>query len=118
MVSGHRYRVVSVTGAIVVTTVSLLIANVSPVQSVLTSAVPVFRKLPSTVLTGDAYALALGTTVVVVVASLAPLFKPRPRRILDTILLAQKRVILAGFALATIGYFDYSFRLPRTTWIL
>lgn len=27
-------------------------------------------------------------------------------------------MILAGFALATIGYFDYSYRLPRTTWIL
>ena len=105
-------------GAIVATTLSLLIANAPPVQSILTSTVPVFRRLSPTVLTGDAYTLALGTTLVVVVASLAPLYKPRPWRILDTVLLAQKRVVLAGFALATIGYFDYSFRLPRTTWIL
>ena len=118
MVSGHRYRFVSVGGAIIVTTLSLLLANAPPVQATLTSSVPVFRKLSPVVLAGDAYTLALGTTLVVVVACLAPLFKPRPRRILDTILLAQKRVVLAGFALATIGYFDYSFRLPRTTWIL
>jgi lipopolysaccharide/colanic/teichoic acid biosynthesis glycosyltransferase len=118
MVSGYRYRAMGVGGAIVATTLSLLVANAPPVQSVLTDSIPVFRKLPPVVLSGHAYTLALGTTLVVVVASLAPLYKPRPRRILDTILLAQKRVVLAGFALATIGYFDYSFRLPRTTWIL
>ena len=118
MVSGLRYRAMGVGGAIVVTTLSLLVANAPLVQSTLTGMISVFRRLPATVLTGDAYTLALGTTLVVVVASLAPLYKPRPRRILDTILLAQKRVILAGFALATIGYFDYSFRLPRATWIL
>jgi lipopolysaccharide/colanic/teichoic acid biosynthesis glycosyltransferase len=118
MVFGHRYRFVSVGGAIILTTLSLLLANAPLVQSTLTSSVPVFRKLSPVVLAGDAYTLALGTTLAVVVACLAPLFKPRPRRILDTILLAQKRVVLAGFALATIGYFDYSFRLPRTTWIL
>jgi lipopolysaccharide/colanic/teichoic acid biosynthesis glycosyltransferase len=118
MVSGHRYRFVSVGGAISVTTLSLLVANAPLVQSTLTSSVPVFRKLSPVILEGDAYTLALATTLAVVVACLAPLFKPRPRRILDTILLAQKRVMLAGFALATIGYFDYSFRLPRPTWIL
>jgi lipopolysaccharide/colanic/teichoic acid biosynthesis glycosyltransferase len=105
-------------GAIILATLSLLVANAPPVQSILTSTIPVFQKLPPVVLSGHAYTLALGTTLIVVVASLAPLYKPRPRRILDTILLAQKRVVLAGFALATIGYFDYSFRLPRTTWIL
>jgi len=42
-------------------------------------------------------------------------FKPRPRRILDTILLTQKRVLLAMVALAALGYYNYSFRLPRST---
>ena len=117
MVSGHRYRLVSVGGAIVATTISLLVANAPLTQSILTSTVPVLRRLPAVVLTGDAYALALGTTLAVVIVSLTPLFKPRPRRVLDTILLAQKRIVVAGLALAAIGYFDYTYRLPRATLI-
>jgi lipopolysaccharide/colanic/teichoic acid biosynthesis glycosyltransferase len=47
-----------------------------------------------------------------------PLFKPRPRRILDTLLVTQKRVLLAMVGLAALGYFDYSYRLPRPTLLL
>ncbi len=51
-------------------------------------------------------------------ASLVPLFKPRLRRILDIIFVTEKRVLTACFALATIGYFDYTYRLPRSTLIV
>ena len=118
MVSGHRYRFMSIGGAIVATTVSLLVANAPLTQSILTSTVPVLRRLPAVILTGNAYTLALGTTLAIVVTCFTPLFKPRPRRVLDTILLAQKRVVVAGLALAAIGYFDYTYRLPRATLIL
>jgi lipopolysaccharide/colanic/teichoic acid biosynthesis glycosyltransferase len=37
---------------------------------------------------------------------------------LDTALLVQQRVVVAGFALAAIGYFDYTFALPRLTLVL
>ncbi|WP_158055626.1 sugar transferase [Halorussus halophilus] len=118
MVSGHRYRITSVAGTVGVTTLSLLVANTPAVQSTLTTLVPVFRRLPATSLYGDSYVLALATTLFVVCASLVPLFKPRPRRILDAILITHKRVVLAGVALAAIGYFDYTYRLPRSTLVL
>ncbi|WP_368408091.1 sugar transferase [Halorussus pelagicus] len=78
---------------------------------------PTLRQLPVDVLVGEELILAVATTVVVVVGSFAPLFKPQPRRILDMILLVQKRVVLAGLVLAAVGYFDYTYRLPRTTLI-
>jgi hypothetical protein len=68
-----------------------------------------------TVLANSELWLVLGTTLIVMLGSLAPLFKPRPRRILDTIALVQQRLFIAMFVLATIGYFDWSTRLPRPT---
>jgi len=114
MVSGYRYRVVSFVGTLLGATLAVLVANHPVVQSSM-AVVPVFRRLPEVVLTGDQLVLAVLTTGVIVTASLLPLFKPRPRRILDTVLLAQKQVLVAGLALATVGYFDYTYRLPRST---
>jgi exopolysaccharide biosynthesis polyprenyl glycosylphosphotransferase len=118
MVSGYRYRVLSVVGAAAIVALAVRLVNAATVQGLFTAVIPVFRRLPATVLTGEKFAIALATTVTVVVFSLIPLFKPRPRRILDTILLTQKRVAIAGLALATIGYFDYTSRLPRSTLVL
>ncbi|UPW01286.1 sugar transferase [Halorussus gelatinilyticus] len=118
MVSGFRYRVVSVVGAAFIAAIAVLMANASSLQTLFTTAVPVFRRLPPTVLTGNKLTLVVVTTTLVVVGSLMPLFKPRPRRILDTILLAQRRTVTACLALATIGYFDYTYRLPRSTLVL
>ncbi len=118
MVSGLRYRVVSVVCTAFIAVLAVLLANVPFLQALFTTAVPVFRRLPATVLTGNKLALVVVTTTLVVVGSLVPLFKPRPRRILDTILLAQRRVVTACLALATIGYFDYTYRLPRSTLVL
>jgi lipopolysaccharide/colanic/teichoic acid biosynthesis glycosyltransferase len=55
---------------------------------------------------------------VVVLGATAPLLKPRPRRVLDTLAVAEKRVFVAVVALAAVGYFDYTYRLPRTTLLL
>ncbi len=59
-----------------------------------------------------------GTALVIVLGSMWPLFNPRPRRILDTLLMTQKRVLLAMVGLAALGYFDYSYRLPRPRLLL
>lgn len=118
MVSGHRYRVASVGGTLVLAVVSMLVANARVVQSTFTELVPVFNRLKADVLVGGELEARLAATVLVVALSLAPLYKPRPRRILDTILLTQKRVVLAGLALATVGYFDRTFLLPRSTLVL
>ncbi|EJN57914.1 sugar transferase [Halogranum rubrum] len=115
MQSGYRYRIASVLGTILLTLFSVLLVNQPTVQTTVTTLVPVIRRLPAIVLADGELQLALVTTVAVVLGSLVPLFKPRPRRILDTILFAQKRILVAGATLAGIGYFDYTYRLPRST---
>ncbi|WP_435119701.1 sugar transferase [Halolamina sp. C58] len=112
MNGGWRYRVGSALGVAVITAIAVSVVNSPSAQAVLTS-VPLLDRLsaspPGTV--EGMYEVA--TTVAVVVAALLPLYKPRPRRILDAVVLAQKRVLVGLLALAAIGYFDYSYRLPR-----
>jgi lipopolysaccharide/colanic/teichoic acid biosynthesis glycosyltransferase len=117
MLSGWRYRLTSGIGAAVLAVGSVGVAN-HPVTQRLTDDVPVFGRLPATTLSNGDLSLAIATTLVVVVAALVPLFKPRPRRVLDTIMLVERRVVLAAVALAAVGYFDYTYRLPRTTLVL
>ncbi|MFC6974531.1 sugar transferase [Halomicroarcula sp. GCM10025709] len=57
------------------------------------------------------------TTATIVAVAFAPLYKPQPRRLLDTWLFAVRRTAIAVLALATIGYFDYTYKLPRLTLI-
>jgi len=117
MLSGWRYRLVSGVGAAALAVGSVSVAN-HPVAQRLAVVVPVFNRLPSTTLSNGDLSLAIATTLFVVLAALVPLFKPRPRRVLDTIVLVERRVFLAAVALAAIGYFDYTYRLPRTTLVL
>jgi lipopolysaccharide/colanic/teichoic acid biosynthesis glycosyltransferase len=62
--------------------------------------------------------IAVLTTLAVVVAALTPLYKPRPRRILNVVYHAERRIATAGLALAALGYFDWTYRLPRPTLIV
>ncbi len=116
MVSGYRYRITSFGGTLLFAVVAVLLANRPSTQS-LTTTVPLFRRLPVDVLVGNELILAVAVTAVVVVWSFTPLFKPKPRRVLDMVLLVQKRAVLAGLVLATVGYFDYTYPLPRSTLI-
>lgn len=115
MISGWQYRVVSTGGAMTATAIALLVANHSVTQTLVTTHIPLLGRLKPTVLSGRGLVIAIALSVTVVFCCLIPLYKPRPRRVLDTIFLAQKRVLVAMFALATIGYFNYTYRLPRTT---
>ena len=117
MLSGWRYRLVSGVGATALAAGSVAAAN-HPTAQRLAVVVPVFDRLPSTTLSNGDLSLAIATTLFVVLGALVPLFKPRPRRVLDTILLVERRVLLAAVALAAVGYFDYTYRLPRTTLVL
>jgi lipopolysaccharide/colanic/teichoic acid biosynthesis glycosyltransferase len=117
MLSGWRYRLTSGIGAAALVVGCVGVAN-HPIAQQLAVVVPVFNRLPSTTLANGALSLAIATTLVVVLAALIPLFKPRPRRVLDTILLVERRVFLGAVGLAAIGYFDYTYRLPRTTLVL
>ncbi len=113
MASGWQYRVGSVAGVALIAAGALLVANLPVVQRAFVAAMPFFHDRHVWSLGGSRLLVALLITVGVVVASLLPLYKPQPRRKLDTIALSQKRVLTAVFALATIGYFKWSIRLPR-----
>lgn len=113
MASGWQYRIGSVAGVALIATVALSVANVPVVQRAFVAVVPLFSDHHVWSIGGTRLLVTLVLTVGVVVAALLPLYKPQPRRILDTIALSQKRVLTAVFALATIGYFNWSVRLPR-----
>jgi exopolysaccharide biosynthesis polyprenyl glycosylphosphotransferase len=117
MASGWRYRVASVLGTAVLTAVAVTVINTPVVQETF-ALVPYFGRPAPVVLLNGTLAWTIATTLLVTLAALWPVFKPRPRRILDTILLTQKRVVLAMIGLAALGYFDYSYRLPRATLVL
>jgi exopolysaccharide biosynthesis polyprenyl glycosylphosphotransferase len=117
MLSGWRYRLVSGVGTAVLVAANVVFAN-HPLAQRLVVAVPVLDRLPATTLSNGQLTLAVATTLVVVLGTLVPLFKPRPRRLLDTVLLVERRVALSAVALAAVGYFDYTYRLPRTTLVL
>ncbi|OYR42866.1 sugar transferase [Halorubrum sp. Hd13] len=116
MLSGWQYRLRSVGGVAVITALAVIAANSSVVHALFTR-LPVVGRLAADAPMGAELVFELVTTVLIVTAAFLPLYKPRPRRILDTIALTQKRVLVAMLTLAAIGYFDYTYRLPRTTLI-
>ena len=115
--TGRQYRLVSSLGTAVIAGFAILVANHPLAQEMLT-AVPPFDRLGPAVLTNGNLLLAMLTAIPVVSVSLMVLFKPQPRRVLDTVSLALRRVLSACLALAAIGYFDYTYRLPRTTLVM
>ena len=113
--TGWRYRIGSVLGVLLLSGVSVGIANHPLLQAAFTSYVPLFWRLEPTVLQGSQLVIAAVLTAGFVAAALIPLYKPRPWRLLDIVAATQKRVIIAGLGLATLGYFEWSYRLPRAT---
>ncbi len=118
MPSGFRYRILSITGTVILVTLAVAVGNDPTVQKFVTTSVPVVDQLHKTVLPLQRISIAGFITVVIITGCLVPLFKPRPRRILDTLFLTEKRLLIAILGLATFGYFDYSYRLPRPTLII
>jgi len=109
MVSGRQYRGVSVGGAGVLVLAALTVANARPLQAAFAEYAP----LSGEVLGWRAFLLAALTGALVVGAAVAPLYKPRSRRILNIVFRAQRRIAVSGVALAAMGYFGYPYRLPR-----
>lgn len=114
MNGGWRYRVGSVLGVAALTALAATVANSPTIQGIL-GTLPLIGRLSANPPAGAEGLLETATAVAVVTAVFVPLYKPRPRRILDVVVFAQKRVLVAMLALAAIGYFDYTYRLPRTT---
>lgn len=95
MTSGWRYRVAGVCGTAALVTLAVVLANHSLVQSLL-ALLPVIGDLALEPAAGAELAFEAGTAAAVLLAALVPLFKPRPRRILDTASLAAERTLLAA----------------------
>lgn len=117
MNAGWRYRLLGVLGVALLSAIAVSLVNNASVQTA-ASAVPILSRLSSEPAGTAEFTIEVLATVAVFVGAFLPLYKPRPRRILDTVALAQKRVLVAMFALATIGYFDWTYRLPRLTVLL
>jgi len=117
MTGGWRYRIASVLGVVSLSVLAVRIANVPALQAGF-ALVPAIGHLPFEPAYGTEFAFEAATTALVMLAALVPLYKPRPRRILDAAELAARRVLLACIALAAIGYFDYTYRLPRATLVV
>jgi len=110
----RRYRFMSLFGTVALPVLALLIADSPPVQ-VLFSLLPIIGHLPFDVPNGVAFEYQVVTVVGVFVFVFVPFYKPRPRRVVNITLGALRRVVIGLLALAAIGYFDFSFRLPRAT---
>ena len=114
MDGGLRYRVAGVVGTAALALLAVSIAETESVQAMFRW-LPVIGHLPFDAPGASGYRIKAATVAVVLIGALAPLYKPRPRRILDIGMQSLRRVVVALLALATIGYFDFSFRLPRAT---
>jgi lipopolysaccharide/colanic/teichoic acid biosynthesis glycosyltransferase len=84
------------------------------VQEALT-AVPLLQSLSITVVPLDSFIRPAAISIAVLVGWLLPMFKPGSVRLANTMIAATKRVGYAFITLATVGYFDYTYALPRLT---
>jgi hypothetical protein len=82
MKGGWRYRVASLFGTAALTLLAVSVAGRGSVQAAF-SVLPVVGHLPFGNLGGREFAIEAATATLVVVAAMLPLYKPRPRRILD-----------------------------------
>jgi len=113
-----RHRLGSATGVCLLVVAALSLTRLAVVRDAF-ALLPLIGHMPFETEVVDASFVekaALAVTAYVVV--LTPLYKPRPRRILDTMTLAAARTLIGTFALATIGYFDVTYRFPRGTTIV
>jgi exopolysaccharide biosynthesis polyprenyl glycosylphosphotransferase len=97
---------------------AVLVANDPAVQSTIAGTVPLVGRLPTQVLSGTRLATVILVTTATVTVTMFDRYIPRPQRALDTAFETIRGMIVATCALATLGYFDYSYRLPRLTLIV
>jgi len=113
MRSGHQYRSLGVAGTVALTGLTTVVGTTPWVQT------HVGRLLGLEPQSAGPFASAflptLAVTALVIAVALGPLYKPRSRRILDTITETLQQLALAALVLATLGYFGFPYRLPQAT---
>jgi lipopolysaccharide/colanic/teichoic acid biosynthesis glycosyltransferase len=112
MKSGFRYRLTSITAVLVLVATAGGLANLASVQEAVAS-LSLFSRLPITTYEYGSFVPVFGTIVITVVFWSLPLFKPKPSRGVETFGMAVKRIGYALVSLAAIGYFDYTYAVPR-----
>jgi lipopolysaccharide/colanic/teichoic acid biosynthesis glycosyltransferase len=113
MIRGWRYRLVTVGGVVALTVLVVLSAN-SALLHGLVRGTPYVGAIPDSPRTAAA-PIQVGTAVLVFLAAFVPLYKPRPRRILDVLEIAVRRTVTAAVWLAAISYMTEAFGLDRLT---
>jgi lipopolysaccharide/colanic/teichoic acid biosynthesis glycosyltransferase len=106
------YRFVSLCGVGGMTLLAMMVATSQLVMGT-AAEFPIVGRFAVTSSPGWPLNAQTGMVGLILVLASAPLFEPRPRRLLDTVALSQKRVFLALVALAAVGYLDHSLAIPR-----
>ncbi|WP_436932509.1 sugar transferase [Halosimplex halobium] len=106
------YRVLSGAGLVGITALTLAVVGLAEARGVFDRHALLWHASDIGGHSGDLPTMLALTGVVTVVAVL-PLCKPQPRRILDTVTGTVRSLLVVTAALATVGYFDYTLRLPR-----
>lgn len=117
MTEGWRYRDIAVLGTTSPTATADVVVNQPPVLTVV-NLLTVLRRLPTDGASGGELTFEAATATTTMVATLMSLNKHRPRRILDSSMRVVHRTVLALLALATIGYFDYTYQHSQLTLIV
>jgi len=113
MRSGQLYRSLGFVGTVALTVLTVVAGNAPWVQT------RVARLLrlgdPSSASSVSALTPTLAVTTLVIAVALQPLYKPRSRRVLDTITGTLRPLAIAVLVLATLGYFGFPYRLAQPT---
>ena len=104
-------------GTLVLTLLAVAIAS-NELSHSLVRGIPGFAIFPYEPSSGQDLLAEATVAGLLIMLACASLFRPRPRRLLDTVFVVQKRVLFGMVGLAALGYFDYTFAMPRLTLIL
>jgi lipopolysaccharide/colanic/teichoic acid biosynthesis glycosyltransferase len=111
------YRLMCICGVSGITMFAMLVAT-SQLLLDLAAGIPIVGRLAGASVVDTRMFLQVGVATTTLLLMSAPLIQYQTRRLLDTIVLSQRRVVISGFLIATIGYFDRTLALPRLTLLL
>lgn len=109
------YRALAVAGTATITALCFLLVNTPLIRTALDRDLSPTSGPSEQSVAGAEPLLALGVLVAVTVAGMAPLCKPKSRRVLETVRATLRSLALVALVLGTIGYVGFAVRLPPKT---
>jgi hypothetical protein len=113
----HVYRGLSFGGLVLLTALSLGVASAVDVSGWIGSQLLV-GGYPVRAASSAGLPVTLVMTGLLTVVTTLSLCKPRPRRILDTVIETWRSLLIVTAVVAAVSYFTRTFRLPRATLLL